>query len=98
MAGMTALWVRIIGCLDRMMHSGRRDQMVRRPSVNSADRRQYEAVPEMLKNVLLVMQAHGVLAPPHVQRTAEQVQLWDATWTRIDSFLPSLQRVRLLCI
>ena len=30
MAGMTALWVRIIGCLDRMMHSGRRDQMVRR--------------------------------------------------------------------
>ena len=47
----------------------------------------------MLKNVLLVMQAHGVLAPPHVQRTEDQVKLWDATWTRIDSFLPSLQRV-----
>lgn len=52
---------------------------------------QYEAVPEQLKNVLLVMQAQGVLVPPHLPRTEDQAKLWDATWARIDTFLPSLQ-------
>jgi brefeldin A-resistance guanine nucleotide exchange factor 1 len=31
-ADMTDLWLKILGSLDRMMHSGRRDQMVRSPS------------------------------------------------------------------
>lgn len=30
MAGMTELWLKILGYLDRFMHSGRRDQMVRK--------------------------------------------------------------------
>jgi brefeldin A-resistance guanine nucleotide exchange factor 1 len=52
---------------------------------------QYEAVPESLKNVLLVMSASGFLLPPHDERTEEQAILWDATFERIQPFLPDLK-------
>jgi len=53
---------------------------------------QFEAVPELLKNVLLVMNASGFLLPPHdEQRTEEQAALWNATFERIHPFLPDLQ-------
>ncbi|GAA95631.1 uncharacterized protein L969DRAFT_615408 [Mixia osmundae IAM 14324] len=76
--GVTELWVRIIGYLDRFMHSGRRDQM-------------YEAVPESLKNVLLVMHASGLLVTPQENPTEAQVALWNSTFSRIDTFLPTLK-------
>ncbi|CEQ40773.1 SPOSA6832_02437, partial [Sporobolomyces salmonicolor] len=80
METMTELWLKILGYQDRFMHSGRRDQM-------------YEAVPELLKNVLLVMNASGFLLPPYDdQRTEQQARLWDATFDRIHPFLPELQR------
>ncbi|GAA5913201.1 Arf family guanine nucleotide exchange factor GEA2 [Sporobolomyces salmoneus] len=80
MKNMTELWLKILGYQDRFMHSGRKDQM-------------YEAVPELLKNVLLVMNASGFLLPPHDEsRTPEQAELWNATFERIQPFLPDLQR------
>ncbi|GAA6009496.1 hypothetical protein JCM10207_003803 [Rhodosporidiobolus poonsookiae] len=80
MQTMTELWLKILGYQDRFMHSGRRDQM-------------FEAVPELLKNVLLVMNASNFLVPPHEpERTEQQARLWDATFSRIQPFLPELQR------
>lgn len=80
MQTMTDLWLKILGYQDRFMHSGRRDQM-------------YEAVPELLKNVLLVMNASGFLLPPYVEgRTEAQARLFDLTFNRIEPFLPELQR------
>ncbi|KAK4046649.1 GDP/GTP exchange factor for ARF [Microbotryomycetes sp. JL201] len=79
METLTKLWLRILGYQDRFMHSGRRDQM-------------FEAVPESLKNVLLVMNEAGFLRPPHdPMRTAEHAALWNATFERIQPFLPDLQ-------
>ncbi|SCV67937.1 BQ2448_58 [Microbotryum intermedium] len=79
METMTQLWLRILGYQDRFMHSGRRDQM-------------FEAVPESLKNVLLVMNEAGSLRPPHdPKRTPEHAPLWDATFERIEPFLPGLK-------
>ena len=52
---------------------------------------QYEAVPESLKNVLLVMNATGLLVPPSTpadDRGERQVALWAATHERIERFLP----------
>ncbi|GAA6025135.1 hypothetical protein JCM8202_005730 [Rhodotorula sphaerocarpa] len=79
MQTMTALWLKILAYQDRLMHSGRRDQM-------------FEAVPELLKNVLLVMNASGFLVPPSDKRDEDQARLWTATFERIQPFLPELQR------
>lgn len=51
---------------------------------------QYEAVPESLKNVLLVMNAAGILVPPGLddQRDERQRTLWTATQERMERFLP----------
>ena len=52
---------------------------------------QYEAVPESLKNVVLVMNATGLLVPPSSpedDRDERQVALWAATHERIERFLP----------
>ena len=53
---------------------------------------QYEAVPESLKNVVLVMNAADILVPPpsagEDRRTERQRALWDATHERIERFLP----------
>ncbi|CAH7684938.1 hypothetical protein PPACK8108_LOCUS19385 [Phakopsora pachyrhizi] len=78
MPRMVELWLQILGYLDRFMHSGRRDQM-------------YEAVPENLKNVLLVMHASGFLVPPHEGPSVEESHLWNATFERIDPVLNTLK-------
>ena len=44
----------------------------------------YEAIPESLKNMLLVMASAGVLQP--------ESYLWTPTWRTIDVFLPNLKR------
>ncbi|KAL2200633.1 hypothetical protein P885DRAFT_27498 [Corynascus similis CBS 632.67] len=74
--GMLDLWVKIIEIMDRLMNSGQGDSLE-------------EAVPENLKNVLLIMSTNGYLVPPSKDPSKEE--LWNETWKRIDRFLPNLR-------
>jgi len=49
---------------------------------------QNEAVPESLKNVLLVMNAVGILVPPGPNQDDLQKTLWSNTHERMERFLP----------
>ncbi|KAG5645886.1 hypothetical protein DXG03_005033 [Asterophora parasitica] len=73
------LWIQILDLLDRLMNIDRSDQL-------------YEAVPESLKNVVLVMTAVGILVPPPSfkpdDRDERQRTLWTATHERMERFLP----------
>lgn len=46
----------------------------------------YEAIPESLKNMLLVMDSAKVF-----ERKEGACQLWSTTWERISSFLPNMK-------
>ncbi|KZV62609.1 Sec7-like domain is implicated in guanine nucleotide exchange function [Peniophora sp. CONT] len=75
-----SIWVRILDYLDAMLRADQSDQMI-------------EAVPESLKNVVLVMHAADLLVPPvgegiHDTRSARQQVLWDATYQRVEGVLP----------
>ncbi|KAI0064698.1 Sec7-domain-containing protein [Artomyces pyxidatus] len=74
-----ALWVQVLDYLDQLMQVDRSDQMS-------------EAVPESLKNVILVMNAAGMLVPPpstpEDSRDEMQQLLWQATEEKIEQFLP----------
>nr|GAT51097.1 predicted protein [Mycena chlorophos] len=76
-ADIRLLWIQILDLLDRFMHIDKNDQL-------------YEAVPESLKNVVLVMNSANILVPPSAddQREAWQRTLWTATNERIERFLP----------
>ncbi|KAG4027643.1 hypothetical protein MFRU_028g00650 [Monilinia fructicola] len=74
--GMLDLWLKILDIMDRLMNSGQGDSLE-------------EAVPESLKNVLLVMSSSGYLVPKSQDETQEK--LWTETWKRIDRFLPDLR-------
>ncbi|XP_023706010.1 Golgi-specific brefeldin A-resistance guanine nucleotide exchange factor 1 isoform X5 [Cryptotermes secundus] len=69
----TALWLTILDFMDRYMHVDKSDLL-------------YEAIPESLKNMLLVMDSAGVFSTP-----AGYSQLWTITWDRINTFLPTLK-------
>ncbi|PYH44546.1 Sec7 domain-containing protein [Aspergillus saccharolyticus JOP 1030-1] len=73
--GMLDLWLRILDILDRMMNSGQGDSL-------------QEAIPESLKNILLVMADGGYLVPPSQDSTREKI--WIETKKRLDRFLPDL--------
>ncbi|KAK5657707.1 hypothetical protein OQA88_2779 [Cercophora sp. LCS_1] len=75
--GMLDLWLKIIEIMDRLMNSGQGDSLE-------------EAVPENLKNVLLIMSSNGYLVPP--KQNPEREELWNETWKRIDRFLPDLRK------
>jgi brefeldin A-resistance guanine nucleotide exchange factor 1 len=80
--GMLDLWTRILETMDRLMNSGQSNMLV-------------EAVPETLKNVLLVMASAEHLIPPPAaadkeERTEQQQQIWTETWTRTEKFMPGL--------
>lgn len=78
--GVLDLWVKILGIMDRLLNSGQNESLV-------------EAVPESLKNILLVMSSGGYLVPPSEkpdEQTEQQKQLWIETWTRLERFLPGL--------
>ena len=47
-----------------------------------------EAIPESLKNMLLVMDTAGIFHHPDTGYT----DLWQVTWDRIDVFLPNLKQ------
>ena len=49
---------------------------------------QYEAVPESLKNVLLVMNAVEILVPPGPNQDDLQKTLWSNTHERMERLLP----------
>ncbi|KAF9567638.1 Sec7-domain-containing protein [Agrocybe pediades] len=69
------LWIQVLDLLDRLMNVNRGDQL-------------YEAVPESLKNVLLVMNAVGILVPPGSGEDELQKTLWLNTHERMERFLP----------
>ncbi|KAJ9368343.1 hypothetical protein DTO282E5_6936 [Paecilomyces variotii] len=73
--GLLDMWVKILDILDRMMNSGQGDSLE-------------EAIPESLKNILLVMADGGYLAPPYQDPTKEKI--WTETRKRLDRFLPHL--------
>lgn len=72
---MLGLWLRILDIMDRLMNSGQGDNLE-------------EAVPESLKNVLLVMADGGFIQPP--SNGSPPTELWDETCKRVDRFLPNL--------
>ena len=65
------LWTRILNSLDQYMHLG---ELLA------------EAIPESLKNMLLVMTTSGVF-----RQMDDSDPLWTQTWQRIHQFLPGLQ-------
>lgn len=73
--GMLDLWLRILDVLDRLMNSGQGDNLE-------------EAVPESLKNILLVMADGGYIKLPVDGQ--ERTQMWDETAKRVDRFVPEL--------
>ena len=88
---MLDVWLRILDILDRMMNSGQGDAALD------------EAVPESLKNILLVMGGAGYLSPPlplppppsstdksEKPDTAVHERIWTETKKRLDRFLPDL--------
>jgi len=73
--GMLDLWLRILDIMDRLMNSGQEDNLE-------------EAVPESLKNILLVMADGGFIQPPSEDQPP--TELWDQTCKRVGRFLPNL--------
>ena len=73
--GMLPLWLRILDILDRMMNSGQTDNLE-------------EAIPESLKNILLVMADGGYLVPPDQDPSKEE--MWIETRKGLGRFLPDL--------
>jgi brefeldin A-resistance guanine nucleotide exchange factor 1 len=80
------LWTRILAIMDRFLNSGAGAQGM---GVLM------EAVPECLKNILLVMSSGGYMVPPPGKnaedaRTDGQKKLWAETSERLERFLPGL--------
>ncbi|XP_052006879.1 Golgi-specific brefeldin A-resistance guanine nucleotide exchange factor 1 isoform X1 [Xyrauchen texanus] len=71
-----ALWLTILDFMDKYMHAGSSDLLL-------------EAIPESLKNMLLVMDTAGIFHCAD-SRTGYS-DLWEITWERIDCFLPRLK-------
>lgn len=67
------MWLVILDYMDKYMHADQSDLL-------------YEAVPESLKNMLLVMDSAKVFEGPSGKNA-----LWDATWERINLFLPNMK-------
>uniref|UniRef100_A0A1I8FDT0 HEAT repeat-containing protein 1 n=1 Tax=Macrostomum lignano TaxID=282301 RepID=A0A1I8FDT0_9PLAT len=64
----TALWLTILDFMEKYIRADKSELLI-------------EAIPESLKNMLLVMDNACIL---------RQSRLWDLTWHRIGAFLPSL--------
>ncbi|XP_058806216.1 Golgi-specific brefeldin A-resistance guanine nucleotide exchange factor 1-like [Phymastichus coffea] len=68
--GFLPLWLTVLDLLRAYMHADNSENL-------------YEAIPESLKNMLLVMASANVLQP--------ESYLWTPTWRTIDAFLPNLK-------
>lgn len=69
----TNLWITILDYMDKYMHADNSDLL-------------YEAIPESLKNMLLVMDSAKVFEGQEVPG-----QLWELTWEKIATFLPHMK-------
>lgn len=67
------LWLLILDFMDKYMHADKSDLL-------------FEAIPESLKNMLLVMDSAKVFDGPDGKNP-----MWNATWDRIGKFLPDLK-------
>ncbi|XP_069096639.1 Golgi-specific brefeldin A-resistance guanine nucleotide exchange factor 1 isoform X1 [Pleurodeles waltl] len=76
LATFAALWLTILDFMDKYMHAGCSDLLM-------------EAIPESLKNMLLVMDTAGIFH--NVDSQTGYSYLWEITWERIDCFLPHLR-------
>lgn len=78
-----ALWSTILQMMERLMKSGS-------PGADAVD----EAIPESIKNILLVMASGEFIAQPKAKDTAQQSalqrKLWDVSSKRLSAFLPEL--------
>ncbi|XP_037062348.1 Golgi-specific brefeldin A-resistance guanine nucleotide exchange factor 1 isoform X4 [Peromyscus leucopus] len=72
-----ALWLTILDFMDKYMHAGSSDLLS-------------EAIPESLKNMLLVMDTAEIFHSAD-SRGGGPSALWEITWERIDCFLPHLR-------
>lgn len=68
--GFLPLWLTVLDLLRAYMHADNSEML-------------FEAIPESLKNMLLVMSSTGVLTP--------NSNLWEPTWRTINGFLPNLR-------
>ncbi|KAI9233815.1 MAG: hypothetical protein BYD32DRAFT_464966 [Podila humilis] len=73
--GLKALWMTVLDYMDAFMQTAQSDQL-------------YEAVPESLKNCLLVMSTSEAFSEASASRPDS---LWNVTWVRINKFLPNLK-------
>lgn len=87
----TELWVRILTIMDRFLNSG--------AGAEGSMGVLLEAVPECLKNILLVMSSGGYIVPPAQgvgkggekdERAEGQKKLWNESRDRLERFLPGL--------
>lgn len=76
------LWSHVLQVLERLIKAGGESDGLE------------EAIPESLKNVVLVMASDGYLVPPAAregeERTAQQKRLWKVTFVRLERFQPGL--------
>lgn len=72
-----ALWLHLLDFMDRYMHADNSELLL-------------EAVPESLKNMLLVMSTAGIFRPAAADDGTGAASLWTVTWARISHFLPTL--------
>ncbi|ODN01253.1 Golgi-specific brefeldin A-resistance guanine nucleotide exchange factor 1 [Orchesella cincta] len=72
--GFNHLWVEILSVMERYMKCDQKCELLT------------EAIPESLKNLLLVMDTAGIFHTPD-----GYTKLWVLTWEKIDSFLPNLR-------
>ncbi|PVD38476.1 hypothetical protein C0Q70_01091 [Pomacea canaliculata] len=70
----TALWLTILDFMEKYMKADSSDLLS-------------EAIPENLKNMLLVMDTADIFQPD----VGTESQLWRLTWDKIDTFLPHLR-------
>lgn len=74
----TALWLTILDFMDKYMHIDGCDLLI-------------EAIPELLKNMLLVMDTAGIFYNIDDKGDLDKGHLWHITWDRINTFLPNLK-------
>ncbi|KAK3133946.1 hypothetical protein QOZ80_6AG0543110 [Eleusine coracana subsp. coracana] len=72
------LWLEVLDMIEKFMKvkvRGRRTEKLQ------------EAIPELVKNILMVMKASGIL----LKTSTGENSLWEATWLQVDKIAPSLQ-------
>ena len=74
----TALWLTILDFMQQFISTASTDLLA-------------DALPESLKNMLLVMDTSGNELF-FVEATGQPTQLWSVTWQKIDAFLPNLKQ------